>query len=295
MKKKYDYILTREFLEDASKKGLTSIEIEKITGISYGTIREYRNKFGLISIHTLRRREGARLREKLLPNYIIGLIVGTVFGDGYLSHFTYDSVNLFISHCIKQKEYLWLKYLLLRPYLCVKEPIEEVNTGNSGIYKRYTLETICHPDLKKLRDLIYINGKKTVTKETLDLLTIPGFALWFMDDGYRNRNNIYGLSTHGFSLEENKLIREHFFKKFKIKTTILMQRNNKLNKKYYHLHFAKDTNPIFEKLVAPFIIPCMKYKMNPEALLKYQGSSETIRETSFWDYFLKDDDMVRTL
>jgi len=296
MKKKYKYILNDNFLKEASEKKLTNIDIEKITGIDRFTVQLYRERANLISHRSFQLKKAKQLRKISLSNTVIGLVVGTVLGDGYLDcRSQTGSVYLTIWHCPQQRKYLLLKYCLLNQ-LCVSEPRPTV-IKNPFLYTSYSLETICHPDLKKLWELIYIKGKKTVTKEVLNLLTVPGFALWYMDDGFKNTNSNhrYGLCTHGFSLEENKLIREHFFKKFQIKTTILVQRNNKLGKKYYYLHFAKDTVSTFEKLVAPFIIPCMKHKMNPEALLKYQGSSETIRETSFWNYFFKDDDMVRTL
>lgn len=296
MKRKYEHILSFEFLKEAFEKGLTNIDIEKITKVDRFIVQSYRDRVGLISKRSSQLRKAIYLRKIPVSKSVIGLVVGTVFGDGYLSqHNQTNNVHLCIWHCPRQKKYLLLKYFLLKQ-LCVSEP-RKITIKNPSLYTSYTLETICHPDLKKLRDMIYINGRKTVMKEVLNLLTVPGFALWYMDDGFKNvnSNRRYGLCTHCFSLEENKLIREHFFKKFKIKTTILVQRNNKFNKKYYYLHFAKDTISTFEKLVAPFIIPCMRHKMNLEALLKYQGSPETIRKTSFWNYFLKDDEIVRTL
>lgn len=296
MKKKYEHILNLTFLQEVTDKDLTLEKIERITGIDKSTIRNYREKAQLFSKKALQFKKAKELRKITIPKDLIGLIVGTVLGDGYLSkHPDTGNTNLSISHCPKQKKYALLKYFLLKQ-LCINEPFERKRIDRSKFRISYILETIYHPDLNLLRELIYKNGKKIVTKKILNLLTVPGFALWFMDDGFKKvgKQHVYGLCTHGFSLEENKLIREHFFKKFNIKTTILMQRN-KYGRKYYYLHFAQDTVQTFEKLVAPFIIPCMLHKMNSEALVKYLGSSETIHGTSFWNYFLKDDELVRSL
>jgi hypothetical protein len=295
MKKKYEHILTPSFLQEATEQKLTNTKIGEILGINKNIVRDYRKRANLLSRKALQLEKGRELRKIPIPKDLIGLIVGTVLGDGYLSqHSTSHNTNLAITHCPKQKKYALLKYFLLKQ-LCINEPFERERADpNLRIY--YVLETIYHPDLNLLRNLIYKDGKKIVTKEVLNLLTVPGFALWFMDDGFKKsgKKHVYGLCTHGFSLEENKLIREHFFKKFNIKTTILTSRN-KYDKKYYYLHFAQDTVQIFEKLVAPFIIPCMLHKMNSEALVKYLGSSETICKTSLWNCFLKDDEIVRTM
>ena len=55
-------------------------------------------------------------------------------------------------------------------------------------------------DLKNIHKKIYINGKKTVTREFLNNLKELGLAIWFMDDGSicRSKKKTNSFSKDGF-------------------------------------------------------------------------------------------------
>jgi hypothetical protein len=120
-----------------------------------------------------------------------------------------------------------------------------------------------------------------ITQPLLNQLTEEGLAQWFHTSGnvcskraptMVDPHKEYTLSTQSFSLEENKLIRMHLFRKFGIKTTILRQHRlgGKSNAWDYYLYFASATR---DKIVAVI----QKYPA-VAADCEVIRSSETIRE-----------------
>lgn len=236
---------------------------------------------------------GIELRKVPIPDWQKGLIIGTVLGDGCL-HILKGGKNAFLTihHSEKQLEYLKLKQTLF-PNLFIRE-MRKYSTKINPSKFQFSLESIVHPDLTNLHDLVYKEGRKTVSQESLNYLTIPGLVLWFYDDGTLAGKNKYGagrgtsyqLLTCNFTLEENKLIRAHLFKKFGLKTTPLYQTNG--TKKYWRLHFANDTRSILEKYLLDWRVPCLDYKL----CLELFRSSEIARET-LWNG-IQSEDTIRT-
>lgn len=276
---KISCLLTKEFLTSPNISSLKSREIDKIYNLYPGSTNMYRNKFNITTDKVLLRRKAKELRKLPIEDSLIGLIAGTIYGDAHLGKTSEGSIFLSIGHGSKQKAYIdfWKKLL---QNLLIRDIYVWVDK-NSGNHKSYSIRTISnHPDLIKLYSFFYDqSGKKIVTQEGLDLLTLPGFVLWFFDDGSRQGRR-YLLSTCNFTLEENKLIRQHLFKRFGIKTTIIRTNNGK--KRYWSLYFAKDTLPLFEEYLIRYKLPFFDYKIHPSAL----RSSETTRENLWNNYFI---------
>lgn len=157
------------------------------------------------------------------------LLMGSLLGDGSVSegNFFYES------HSLKQKQYLYKKANILRPY---SSNISSVD-NNTGL----RMSTIHHPNFIEFYNLFYdekIKGKlipKIIQDEWHDHI----LAYWFFDDGYYNDednnfsfankcpivtqtrefvnflNNKYGW---GFSLKERDIysisLPKKFFKEF---------------------------------------------------------------------------------
>jgi len=265
---KYSNILTESFLNQNDIKQLSHVEVASILNIPIDPIIFYRKSFGLTTELADIQQRAEVLRCNPIPEWQYGFIIGTIFGDGNLDINKNGSVRLRVHHSYKQQEYVKIKRLLLNN-LCVQDIKYEMNDVSCGF------STIQHPDLKCIYRMMYNEEKrKIVTEEALDRLSILGLVFLFYDDGAFDKNS-YWLSTCSFTLEEVKLIRYYFFKKFGIKTTPIQKSNGKTH--YWYLYFAADTRHILSKYLSRFYVPYFKYKMHKEVLC----SSETIRET-FW-------------
>ncbi len=109
-------------------------------------------------------------------------ILDLALGDGYITRprSRNGNSNLRMNHSIKQKEYLLLK----------KEMLEEV--GIKSIYREYADKNgfrVCYvltrkyPEITEVRNLLYVNGVKTISQNLVDILDERSLALLFQDDG----------------------------------------------------------------------------------------------------------------
>jgi hypothetical protein len=283
---KYNNLLTYSFLTSPEIMNLSGVELSNKLNLKPYLINRYRRKLKLSSVYSSKLKLGKIMRGYSLPDWQIGLIVGTLLGDSNLCKRS-SGVRLRMSHGAKQKEYIELKYKLLHS-LTVGDIHKGLDVKTNSVY--YNFSTVQHPDLEKLYDLFYKDNIKYVSEEALDLLTIPGLVLWFFDDGSRD-SNVYDISTCSFTLEDHKILRKYLFKKFGIKTTPLPRNNG--TKTYWRLYVARDSSKILQKYLLDFYIPCMRHKIiNPKSI---QSSSETTRKALWDDLISQSEDIVRTL
>jgi intein/homing endonuclease len=177
------------------------------------------------------------------------ILTGSFLGDGaadiYLNRASYVT-----NHGYVQKNYVdWLNSKLYRIVRC--KPQVRRN-GGWGRYT-YSMHTMGMEDIKEITDKLYINNKKTVTQEYLDLLTPLGLAVWYMDDGSESGM----LSTHGFSKEENELISAYLLSKWGIENKVGVDTDKNL---YFILINAKGKRAL-NSIIKEYIPDCMKYKI----------------------------------
>ena len=184
------------------------------------------------------------------------LVYGGLLGDGWLTYAkdAYASSGYMFSHSLKQVEYAKYKAELLRGLV----PTERVRTDcNSFGGTRISECTKVNPALSEAKSICYKNGKKLVTSEWLNKLNWLGFAVWYMDDGYRNqsaKNNSIGLATEGFSLSEVECIRDHYLS-LGYKSNITEYRG------YYKLTFSTEASERIWTNIRCYIPECMQYKL----------------------------------
>ena len=78
-------------------------------------------------------------------------------------------------------------------------------------------------------------------------------AIWFMDDGTKHRDTV-DISVHNFSLESLDVVRKQL-SAMGVETTI------NSDAKGHRLYVKKSSYPNFKKLVQPYIVKCMEYKL----------------------------------
>ena len=184
------------------------------------------------------------------------VIYGGLLGDGWLTYAndTYGSSGFEFCHSVKQLEYAQYKASLLNA-LDIRERIRtNVNSYGSTLVRESTKVS---PAMIDAKNICYRDGKKHVTMEWLQKLDWPGFAIWYMDDGYRNtsaKNNAIGMAVEGFSLTEIECIQAYYLS-LGYKSSITSYRN------YYKLTFSTEASDRIWQNIRCFIPECMQYKL----------------------------------
>ena len=267
---KYLEVLTKEYLLDATLNHVGDNEISSKLGIHKNVIKSYRKFYGIPSGRSLEVIH--KMRELKLNDIQVGILIGTLLGDACLAiSKTYGKdAFLLVEQCEKQRDYVFKKYDFFKD-ICLSKPSSrkrDDTLSKNGV--TYRFNTVQHPGLTYIHSMMYKDGRKTVTKDLLELLTMAGLAYWYFDDGSLQKSGKrYMFCTDNFSLDEVKLLREYLFKRWKLYTSIVRFNNSYGNLKY-RLYVAKRSNPLFTSYLKPFVLPCMNYKVD--------WSSETERK-----------------
>lgn len=231
---------------------LSSIEISKIIRKSRSAILTKAWKLGLKKDLTKPETKSINNIEDL-PRKTQQIILGSVLGDGSII----KRANSYFSeaHSLKQENYLrWKveKMNVLKPKIFY---VKNDNCNNIG-FKTKTFFV-----LNKYYEMFHSNGKKKITEGILNQLEPLGLAVWIMDDGtYDYFGKRIEISTNDFSYDEHLLMKKWFENKLFISPTITKRRNQ------YVLKFnVKDTEKLI-KIIKPFIIPSMRYKIGENKL-----------------------------
>ena len=180
-----------------------------------------------------------------LNNDQLQIIYGSYLGDGNISHTNKNRYRLRIIHCESQKEYcLWKSNMFgINKLEFIKQNGYSKKTAVRFNSKIFDLDNEIPKNTKIVPDWLLNN------------LNEKGIAIWLMDDGSFNKNNIrihsnyYDLDTH------NKFVSK--FKTYNIDCTI-----HKSKKKYYYLNFNKQNTEKLINLVKSYIHSSMLYKIN---------------------------------
>ncbi len=186
------------------------------------------------------------------------LIVGSVLGDASIRQREVNC-NFRITHSKKQRVYLEWKYNLLKEFTKLGILSRKKEIQGKKLEVVY-FDTNTHYVFNYYRRSFYKNGRKAITKEVLSLLNPRSLAIWICDDGcYAGKQDYIMLSTHCFTLEEHKLMKQYFEEVWSVSPTIGFQDN-----KYYYLRFkVKDTKRLIS-IIKPFIPKGMEYKIGEE-------------------------------
>ena len=177
------------------------------------------------------------------------VIIGCILGDGYLRKIPgRKDAFLEVNHSIKAKEYVDWKYSVLRN-ICSSLPKRRRIDTKRVAYRFFTCQ---HPDITRLYERFYRNGKKIIPSE-IKLNPII-LAVWFMDDGSKTKKGDVYLNCQQFDFHSQRRLL-HALRQMGIRA-----RMNK-DKKYYRIRIYKESIPRLIELVQPHIIPSMHYKI----------------------------------
>lgn len=229
-------------------------EIAKKLDIPLNVVISFKDRFNKFSITSA-------ISE--VPNYLKEYVLGSLLGDLYISEINNKGESRLAIVHTKEQESLFMSNVELLG--------EKMGSYKLGSYldqrtnkEYFTYRGNSKPDILfgDLWKLTYSNnGKKLVTKEWLDQINSPlALAYWFMDDG-THRGTI---ATNGFSEAEIDLLIKWMKDRWNIVCT--KQQNVQSNIQYV-IHISSHSRYDFEKLIFPFIIPTMYYKLKYASLL----------------------------
>jgi hypothetical protein len=119
----------------------------------------------------------------------------------------------------------------------------------------YYFRTVSHPEFSLLRQLFYVNGRKTVPIELLlEQFTEFSLAVWLMDDGTVDGWQLR-LNTQSFSKDESGALASVLRAKLGVDTSLNRDKDR------YRLRITASSMARFRSLVQGYVIPSMLYKL----------------------------------
>ena len=185
------------------------------------------------------------------------ILIGAILGDGHLEKlYTTELSRLKIEHSYKQKEYVNWFYEEFRNWVRTK-PKQKIKKVFGKVHKNYGFCTYGHRLLGNFQKEFYTEKKKVIPNILLENITPLSLAVWYMDDGSIKSNKHKGvfLNTQSFSEKDVKILQSILENKFGI---VSSTRKNETGEQIY---LGGNSGEKFIKIIEPFIIPSMKYKI----------------------------------
>lgn len=233
-------------------KRLSIKELGKIYNVERRIVNKWLDYYG-IEIRSPQRKY-AHLRKVPLTNIQKEFIVGTLLGDAYLA----PSNRLELKHSIKQLSYLLHKKEIMSNYINYVRFKTDFLKKTNKEYITCCCHTIQLPELEVFRNMFYVNNKKVIKECIAKYLTPFAMAIWYMDDGWRHKNGMR-ISSESFTEKEHQTLKWLIKMNFDINVKVCGY--TRFNKDYNYLSFNKRNSGLLEKLIEPYIIESMKYKL----------------------------------
>lgn len=246
----------------------TDYEIAKNFNCSPTWISTLRKKYDIKSIKPYERNKAQILSQKQEE-----LIYGSLLGDATIKFGgRKGNKNAFFQVSQTSNTLIELKHLILSNF--VKTKIKIYRDKRQNRRKIFYFSTISHPIFTKIYDDLYPSKIKTISKGWLEKLTPFSLAIWYMDDGSIVKStHQMRISTESFSYNEHLLLKEYLKNCWNIEADI---KNLPISNKFILSFKAKERDKFF-KLISPFIIPEMQYKICKD-LKEWKGWTSFERE-----------------
>lgn len=203
-----------------------------------------------------------RTENSILTPIQQAVLMGSLLGDGTM-RVGKNAVhaNFKVDHGLKQKEYVFWKYEILKNLVTTPPKLSYRTRENGERYKKsWWFRTIRHPLLTDLYYEYYTTegyrcGTKIVPISIYNHLDPLAIAVWIMDDGSYNRQKL-DVSTYSFTLQEIEFLCAIMAKKFDVQMLYYKDRE-KGYRMYANMH---ETRKLVD-LIQPHVIPTMMYKI----------------------------------
>jgi len=185
------------------------------------------------------------------------ILVGLLLGDGHLESITHDrTYRLKVEHSLKQKEYVDWLYEQFKEFVRTL-PREKIKRLGEKQHASYFFETRSLGIFRFYAQQFYRERKKVIPKLFGKLIDPVALAIWFMDDGsFKSRHHkTYIIHALGYAKSDLEIVQSILEKKFGIKVALHKQYDR------WRIYVLSETAVEFRKLIEPYVIPSMKYKL----------------------------------
>jgi len=194
-----------------------------------------------------------------IPSNIKYPLVGILLSDGSIVINNRDKNKVGARFKFKQSitkfEYVHMVFCLMSHY-CPSYPRLVKTRVNRKTFHGIEITSRSLPCFLKMYNEFYLNGKKRAPIDLYDILTYEGLAHWIMGDGSFVKGGGLYLNTQSFTIKDCIYIMNILYIKFRLDTTLHMQRN--LPVIYFRVKFIKILYPN----ICSYIIPSMRYKFH---------------------------------
>ena len=240
-------------LENLVKEGKTDKEIAEILNYSQSYIKHKRLQLKLC------RGEQCKPIHYNFSCDQEQIIIGSLLGDGYIHGVKGTNSGTFLSlhHCAKQKEYIEWKASFFKDISSLYENTRYDERFKNPEYIDYVLQTRSILELVPYRNNWY-TPEKRIYEPDLNKLGPLGLAIWYMDDGTKCKP--YGgaiLCTNCFTRDELIIMQTMLKNNFNLNVTLNIKSANMI-------YIPSSEFSKFKKIVEPYIIPSMKYKIESD-------------------------------
>lgn len=183
------------------------------------------------------------------------ILVGLLLGDGHLeTQNRGQTYRLKVEHSVVQKDYVDWLYEKFKDLARTQPQIKKRKGKNKD---SYWFSTYSLGAFRFYAKQFYTDGRKKIPSVIAKLLNEQGLAVWFMDDGsYKsNRHKTFIVHTVGYRKNDLELIKNVLLEKFGIDTAIHRQYDK------WRLYITSHSAEKFKRIVEPYIIPAMNYKL----------------------------------
>lgn len=216
----------------------------------------------VFNIHTGTRFNKIRGVYRIGPHNIdiLSIIYGTLLGDGHAEKRSIG-VGTRISFYQEHTHLAYIFYLhkLLHEagYCNEKLPKTYTRLGKNGkVRKVLRFHTWTYTSFNQIQADWYDNKVKRIPYNLEIYLTPLALAIWIMDDGGKVNSSLK-LSTNSFTYAECITLVNILYKNFNLKASVQSAGCNN----QYIIYIWKESMEELKKIVSPYIIPSMKYKI----------------------------------
>lgn len=235
-----------EFLE-VYNQGLSDRQIAEVLNVTEGYIVQRRNKLSL---------SYNKEKKEIIPLTEIEfqVILGTVLGDTHLyKKYLHGDCTGTCNHCLEQEELIFTKYNYLKNISQEPRLVDKYDERlQNPSYQQWYWYINANPALNEIYDMFYKNKVKYINKDLFEKIEPLGLAIWYMDDGSKEGDSGYLLCSNSFSDEDIDVLQRILLFKFNINTS-----KHKSNT----IYIMSDSKLAFKKLIEPYIVESMKYKL----------------------------------
>ena len=204
----------------------------------------------------------SRIIEKYKNNLFLTtrqkeILIGTILGDAHLEKlYTPELSRLKIEHSYKQKEYVDWFYEEFKNWIRTK-PKQKIKKVFGKIHKNYGFCTYGHRLLGNFQRDFYTEKKKVISDNLLKNITPLSLAVWYMDDGSIKSDKHKGvfLNTQSFTKTDVKTLQSILENKFGIASSTRKDETGE------QIYLGGNSGEKFIKIIEPFILPSMRYKI----------------------------------